>query len=453
MKNKILFIKYFMVLLLSLPILLSAQTINQVIKTVASDRGAGDRFGQSVSISGNYAIVGAYGEDAEGGNTLANAGAAYIFKKNDTGNWVEIQKIVAASRGLDDEFGQSVSISGDYAIVGTRFEDEDALEGNHLTNAGAVYIFKKDEGGIDNWGQVQKIVAADRGENDEFGQSISISGNYVIVGATGEDEDALGGNTLDFAGAAYIFKKDDTGNWGEVQKIVATDRGAFDNFGSSVSISGDYAIVGVNGEDENTSGGNTLSDAGSAYIFKKDTTDNWGEVQKIVASDRGANDFFGSSVSISGDYAIIGAYGEDVSGVNSLEDAGAAYIFRKDTTDSWGEIQKIIAVERETNDYFGYSVSISGNYAIVGAYWDAEDALEGNTLGTAGAAYVFKKDEGGMDNWKLLQKIVAADRETGDQFGISVSISEGQIIVGANWEDDDTSGGNTLLEAGSVYIF
>ena len=315
-----------------------AQTFSEIVKAVASDRATKDKFGISVSISGDYAIVGAYNEDedAAGGNTVSNAGAAYIFKKDEGGtdNWAQIQKIVASDRASTDNFGISVSISGDYAIVGAYFEDEDAAGSNAASNTGSAYIFKKDEGGTDNWGQIQKIVASDRAIEDYFGYSVSIFGDYAIVGAYLENEDAAGGNTASNTGSAYIFKRDEGGtdNWGQIQKIVASDRTISDHFGNSVSISGDYAIVGASLEDEDVAGGSTAYTAGSAYIFKRDEggTDNWGQIQKIVASDRASEDYFGHSVSISGDYAIVGARleDEDAAGGNTATSAGSAYIFK-----------------------------------------------------------------------------------------------------------------------------
>jgi len=231
---------------------LHAQNFNEVIKAVASDRGTYDYFGVSVSISGDYAIVGAYRdrEDTSGANTLSDAGSAYIFERDAGGNWQEVKKIVASDRGAVDYFGFSVSISGDYAIVGAFIEDEDTSGANTLSESGSAYIFERDAGG--NWKEVQKIVASDRETNDLFGYSVSISGDYAIVGAHYEDEDTSGANTLSLAGSAYIYERDAGGNWKEVQKIVASDRGATDLFGMSVSISGNYVIVGANEEDEAT---------------------------------------------------------------------------------------------------------------------------------------------------------------------------------------------------------
>lgn len=267
-------------------------------------------------------------------------------------NWNEVIKAVASDRASNDYFGNSVAISGDYAIVGASNEDEDALGTNTLSDAGSAYIFKNNAG---TWTQVQKIVASDRGVGDRFGISVAISGDYAIVGAYWEDEDAFGANALLRAGSAYIFKNN-AGTWTEVQKIVASDRGIYDNFGNSVTISSDYAIVGAYDDDEDVFGADTLNNAGSAYIFKNNAG-IWTQVQKIVASDRGADDYFGNSVAISGDYAILGAPFEDASGLNTFE--GSAYIF-KNNGGIWTQVQKVVASDQGIGDRFGWSVAISG---------------------------------------------------------------------------------------------
>lgn len=445
-----------------------AQNWNQIIKVTASNNGGSsarsidDRYAYSVAISGNYAIVGGLqeGSDADGLNNILNAGAAYILF-NDDGNWVQIKKITAPVRAFGDVFGISVSIDGDYAVVGAFHEGHDASENNFVQDAGSAYIFKKDAGGTDNWGLVRKITAPIRSAADQFGSSISISGEYIIVGAFNEDDDADELNTLNDAGSAYIFKRDAGGadNWGQIKKVAAGIRGADDWFGLSVSISGDYAVVGAYREDEDAQEANTLSGSGSAYVFKKDQggTDNWGQVKKITAAIRATGDVFGSSVSVNGDYLIVGAPSEkeDALEVNSLTSAGAAYIFKKDQggADNWGQLVKLVPTIRASTDFFGSSVSINGSYAIAGAQGESEDALEANTLIRAGGAYIFGKDQGGPDNWGQEQKIIAAARAGSDDFGVSVAVSGAFAIVGAWQEDEDALDANTLSNAGSAYIF
>jgi predicted DNA-binding protein with PD1-like motif len=426
----------------------------QAKKALASDAAAGDNFGWSVAIDGNYAIVGAYHEDEDenGANTENFAGSAYIFKfDEETKEWTQLQKIVASDRAAEDEFGYSVAIDGNYAIVGAKEEDQDENGANFETDAGSAYIFELDEGS-GTFSEIQKIVASDRHIFDLFGHSVAIDGNYVIVGATGEDEDENGVNTLTFAGSAYIFELDEgSGTFSEIQKIVASDRVNDDIFGWSVAISGNHAIVGAYREDQDENGANTLNSSGSAYIFELDEgSGTFSEIQKIVASDRHSNDFFGYSLDISGNNIIVGAYGEDEdeNGANQEFTAGSAYIFELDEgSGTFTESQKIVASDRAGGDSFGWSVAISGNYAIVGAYVEDEDENGANTIGDAGSAYVFELDEG-SGTFTESRKIVASDREANDFFGRSLAIDGNKAIVAAPWEDE---GGNN--GAGAAYFF
>jgi hypothetical protein len=426
------------------------QEFNEVIKLDASDSSAWGQFGTASDISGNFAIVGACGEnkDEAGNHPMDFAGAAYLFERDADGNWNEVQKLVASDRAIDDHFGFSVSISGNYVVVGAPYEDEDSLGENMLDAAGSVYIFKRD--GYGNWNEVQKIVASDRAEEDFFGSSVDISGNYILVGAAQEDEDESGGNTLDFAGSSYVFERDENGHWSEIQKLVASDRAVRDFFGNSVSISGDYAVIGAFEEDEDTLGENTMNDAGSAYIFKHNESGHWDEVRKIVASNRNEDARFGYRVGIYDKYIIVSApYGYNdkllENTVFSVKSAftGSAYIFECNEIGNWNEVQKIVASDRAEEDFFGSSVDISGNYALVGAYDEDEDASGENTLDLAGSAYVFERDEN--RNWSEVQKLVAPDRAENEKFGISVGISGNYAIIG-NCSAVPTSNG-------SVYIF
>ncbi|MCK4440657.1 MAG: FG-GAP repeat protein, partial [Sulfurovaceae bacterium] len=293
-----------------------------------------DYFGTSTSISGDYMIVGVFGDNENG----SYSGSAYIFKKDNDNNFTQITKLTAFDTNKSDHFGYSVSISGDYAIIGAYANDDNA------SNSGSAYIFKKDND--DNFTQIAKLTASDPDENDYFGRSVSISGDYVIIGAYGNDDNGSG------SGSVYIFKKDNNDNFTEIAKLIASDPDENDNFGASVSISGDYAIIGAYGNDDNGSG------SGSAYIFKKDNNDNFTQITKLIASDANESNYFGDTVNINGDYAIVGAYGND--------NKGAAYVF-KNNNDNFTQIAKLTALDRNSNDLFGSSLNISEKYAIVGA--------------------------------------------------------------------------------------
>jgi hypothetical protein len=389
-----------------------------------------------VSISGDYAIVGAYMEDHDltGGKFLDKAGAAYILKNN-SGTWTLVQKLVATDRAEDDQFGYSVAISGDYAIVGA--PRKTVKVGFDLESyAGAAYIFKNTSG---TWSQLSKLVSKEPNFADEFGYSVAISEDYAIVGAPYDD-----------VPSAQIYKRDST-KWFFEQTITSGVTGNGDRFGWSVGVSGNFVIVGEP-FDGSTAPVN-YAKSGSAYIFFRGSSGTWKQSAQLNASDKAAGDEFGNSVAISGDYAIIGAMLEDqnASGGASLNSAGSAYIFKRNANDgSWKQSKKIVASDREASDMFGVSVSISGDFAIVGAYNEDQDKAGANTLTDAGSAYIFKNTAG---SWAQVDKIVASDRGGYDLFGYSVAISGDYAIVGAYSEDENDAGGNNLAAAGSSYIF
>ncbi|MBP6385226.1 MAG: T9SS type A sorting domain-containing protein [Pseudarcicella sp.] len=435
----------------------NAQDWNAIIKRSAgnhensstSARSEEDNFGRSVAISGDIAIVGSYGEnyDANGKDSLKYAGAAYILQRVE-GNWTQIKMITAPYRERTDFFGVSVAISGDYAIVGADHEDENVNEQNSLSNSGSAYIYYRNQGGTDNWGLQKKITEPYRKEYNKFGLKVAISGNYAIVGVHYDKYDTNEQNEKYLAGSAYIFYRNQGGTdkWGMQQKITAPIREDGDNFGESVAISGDYVIVGAYGESEDSNEQNTKTMAGSAYIFyrNQDGSNKWKLQQKITAPYRRDFSYFGISVAISGEHIIVGASGEEK----------GAYIFYRNQggADKWG-IQKTISVYyRESTDSFAQSVDISGDYAIVGAPNEDEDANEKNYIKNAGSAYIYYRNQGGTNNWDFQKKITAPKRSIDDIFGLSVAISGDYAIIGALNENEDADELNEIENAGSVYF-
>jgi len=311
-------------------------------------------------------------------------------------------KLLADDRATEDWFGCSVAIDGKTAIVGTH-EYEDT---------GCAYIFTKVE---DKWTQTSILFANDAAANDNFGWSVAIDDNIAIIGALGDSDNGS------YTGSAYIFTKDGE-NWIQTRKLVADDAATGDNLGWSVSIDGDSAIVGAFGNDDKG------SSSGSAYIFTK-SEDTWSQTQKLIANDGAAGDLFGRSVSIDGALAIVGAYGNGDS--DNGTESGSAYIFTKGE-DTWSQTIKLIADDAAANDRFGWSVSIDGASAIVGAFGDGS---------YSGSAYAFSKVEG---NWIQTRKLVADDADENDRFGWSVAIDENIAIIGAYGNDTHT---------GSAYLY
>lgn len=434
---------------------LNAQNWNEAKQVISPHRDSLGEFGRFVDISGNYAIIGADAEttDTNNLNSMYFPGAAYIYEKDSNGNWMLAQKIIASDRSDGNYFGFSVAICGNYAAVGAFGQNYDAMGNNLVVNAGAVYIFERNSNG--KWVEIQKIVSNDRNFEDWFGDVVDISEDYIIVGARGEDYDALNANYIETAGAVYIFEKNSNNTWVQTQKIVASDRSFRAQFGNAVSISGNNAIIGAAGDSLDALGGNSLAQSGSAYFLELNLLGNWVETTKVTASDREDEAYFGCSVSIFGDKAVVGAWhqgsGPWSNPTNTLYEAGAAYVFEIDNEGGWSQTQKIIAPTRHQMDCFGKSVSISHNTIIVSCHGDDYDATGSNNIQTAGAAYIFKRNNVGL--WNQSQKIVASNRQVHDIFGDAVSISKNNIIVGAPGRDLDTANTNFINRSGAAYFF
>ena len=269
------------------------------------------------------------------------------------------------------------------------------------------------------WTQQAKLTASDAAIWDNFGFSVSVSGDTVVVGVYGDDV------ALTDSGSAYIFTRSGS-TWTSQAKLTASDAAAGDYFGWSVSVSGDTAVIGAIGNDG--VGGNS----GSAYVFTRSGS-TWTQQAKLTASDAAASDYFGWSVSVSGDTAVVGADLDDDGGDKS----GSAYVFTR-IGSTWTQQQKLTASDAAAWGLFGYSVSVSGDTAVVGA---AGDKWEG---GNSGSAYVFTRSG---STWTQQAKLTASDATSWYCFGCSVSVSGDTAVVGAHRDDD---GG---IRSGSAYVF
>lgn len=371
-------------------------------KVLANDSDDDDHFGISVSIWGEYAIIGAFLDEDAGDFS----GSAYIFHRS--GNvWTEQEKLTASDAVSFENFGRSVSIWGEYAIVGAPNDDDNGSE------SGSAYIFKRSG---NDWTEQQKLTASDGNTFDQFGWAVDLHGDYAIIGAFHDDDDGVN------SGSAYIFHRSGN-NWSEQAKLTASDASIGDNFGYAVALSGNYALISAYiNDDDGTS-------SGSAYVFKRSNT-LWLEQSKLTASDAATGDIFGYSVAIEGDYLIVGAPGDE-------SETGAAYIFKRDGG-VWNEKMKLTASDGNTEDAFGGNVGIHGDYAVVGA------SFADTQVADTGGAYIFHRS-GSI--WTEQTKLEASDAMSMDGFGHSVSIWGSHIIVGAPFDADN--GVNT----GSWYAF
>lgn len=370
-------------------------------------------------------------------------GAAYIFQRDQggTNNWGEVAKLEDLTGSAEDNFGASVAINGDTVAIG-------ALLGDSIANAddeGAVYIYERNQGGANNWGLTKKISASDGSNGDSFGWSVALSGDRLVVGANFNNSSR---------GAAYLFERDYdpdnpgtplADNWGERKKLTASNAANNDQFGYAVALSNETLLVSAYLGDAGAGSDNK----GAAYIFQcnQGGADNWGEVKKLAASDGTLNDHFGAAVALHNDTAVVGAPDDDDAGNSS----GSAYVFLRNQggSNNWGQIKKLTAGDAALNDQFGFAVAVDGDIAVVGAY---VDNVSGNT--DQGSAYAFMRDydpsQPGTpltNNWGQFKQIKAGDGTGFDQFAYAVAFQGETLIVGSFYDDV------VEFDQGSAYLF
>ena len=471
----------------------SGTTWSQQAYLKASNTGAYDEFGRSVSTSGDTVVVGATGEGSNatgvngdgGSNSAGSSGAAYVFVRSG-GTWSHQAYLKASNTGQSDRFGYSVSVSGDTVVAGAIWEDSNTIGVNSTPNnaaldSGAAYVFHRD---VTAWNQQAYLKASNTGTGmlgafDDFGWSVSVAGDTVVVGAPGEDSSTTGVNNISESGifnegasnsgAAYVFVRAE-GAWSQQAYLKASNTGSNDKFGSTVSVSGDTVVVSAPQEDSGSIGVESVSnenaeDAGAAYIFVR-VGDVWSQQAYLKASNTETFDFFGRSVAVSGNTVVVGANQEDsnTTGVNSTPNnsassSGAAYVFVRDGT-AWSQQAYLKASNTGASDLFGSSVAVSGNTAVVGAYGEDSsttgvNSTPNNSASSSGAAYVFVRDG---TAWSQQAFIKASNTGANDHFGISVAVSGDTLVVGSRYEDSGTTGVNTVpdesvLQSGAGYIF
>lgn len=289
----------------------AASALTEQQKVTAPDGFTDDYFGFSVAIDGDTMIVGAPYDDV-GGN--ANRGSAYVFVRSG-GVWNFQQQLLAPDGVDNDNFGFTVAISGDSAVVGAPYDDV-RYDFGTVIDVGSAYVFVRNPA-TGTWSfQVQLSDYMDPRQGDYFGWSVAIDGDTVLAGAPDDD---VGGNYDQ--GSAYVFQRSGT-SWAQQAQLTAGDGSRFDQFGTSVALDAGTAIVGA--QSDSTGNGQT----GSAYAFLRSGTIWTQQTPKLVANDGAAGDYFGFSVALSGDTALVGAPYDDV----VLSDEGSAYVFLRSGT-------------------------------------------------------------------------------------------------------------------------
>jgi hypothetical protein len=341
-----------------------------VQKLVAGDGAANDEFGYSVAVDGDTALIGAEQDDDK-------AGSAYVFVRSADGKWTEQAKLIATDRTPLARFGCSVSLENDTALIGAKNEGE--------YEPGAAYVFVRSE---NTWTQQAKLTASNRPLLANFGVSVSLSGSTALIG-------------VDDKSAAYVFVRSET-SWTEQAKLTPDDGEAGREFGVSVSLEKDTALIGATGY-------NNYTHQGAAYIFVRSGT-SWTQQTRLTADDGASDDMFGLSVSLSGDTALIGT-----------EFKNAAYVFSRSGT-TWTQQAKLTGADNPSS--FGRAVSLNGDTALIGG------------CGYQSSAYVFVRS-GTM--WTQT-KLVLPDGSS----SCAVAVDNDTSLIGCYFQD---------VYAGAAYAY
>ena len=433
---------------------------SQVAYLEASSPGKFDSF-QNVALLGDAIVVGAPLEDSAstgiGGDPSDNgasaSGAAYVFVPGASA-WSQAAYLKASNAEAWDFFGRGVAASGNLLVIGADGEASSAtgVDGDRTDNgaddSGAVYVFTSSETG---WSEVAYLKASNTGAGDRFGRSVAVDGDTIVVGAPREASAAtgVGGDPFDdtatHSGAAYVFGRNGS-TWTQEAYLKSSDTAAYDNFGETVAIDGDTAVVGAPFD----YGG------GAVFVFVRSGS-TWSQQACLKASNADVNDRFGFALDVSADRVLVGAINEASAATtidgdasdNSALLAGAAYVFAR-RTGTWVQEAYLKAPNAQFGDRFGSAVTISGGLAVVTA--PSEDSASfgvngdpaDDTAFESGAAYVFHRVG---TTWVAGDYLKASNTDKLDYFGDRVALSGSRLVVGAGQAD------TFVNKSGAAYVF
>jgi hypothetical protein len=413
-------------------------------------------------------------------DSTAGAGAVYVFRRSGA-TWAQEAYLKASNPAVDDAFGSSLSLSGDTLAVGAPYESSSAtgVDGDQTNDdalyAGAVYVFRRTG---TEWVQEAYVKASNTGAEDYFGSAVALGPDLLAVGAPGEDSNATGvdgnqaSNTSSYAGAVYVFRRSGT-EWAQEAYVKASNTGSGDQFGDSLSLSGDTLAVGAFEEDGAATGvngdesSNAATYAGAVYVLRRGAS-AWAQEAYVKASNTGSGDRFGRSVSVAGDLMVVGADQEDSGAIgiggdgadNSASNAGAAYVFRRDGT-SWAQQAYLKASNTGVSDRFGWAAAAWGDAVVVAAFGEDSNATgidpsqADESASDAGAAYLYRWSGSA---WAQEAYVKASNTDAGDSFGLVVAASSDTLAIGAHMEASAATGvdgdqaDDSAWHAGAVYV-
>lgn len=460
----------------------------------SSNLDSGDEMGSSVAIDADTAVSGIpYFENS----AASNSGAALVFVRS-TRTWSEQQLIVPSYVDANDQFGYSVALSGDTLVIGSPKEDSNSTGISTLENSndsapdsGAVFVYTRSGS---TWSLEAYIKASNNMPNNQFGYSVALDGDTLVVGAPFEDGNQTSVTNTDStasptdytsqydSGAVYVFKRSGT-TWTQDAYIKSANNTGGFNFGKHLAIDGSTVVVGVPDEDSNqatitngttASSDTSLEDSGAAFVYLKDGSGNWAQQAYIKASNNDSYDSFGSAISISGDTVVIGAPNEDsnsqsISTSTSANDdesaSGAAYVFTRSGS-TWSLQAYIKGFNTGSGDLFANLVAVDGDDLVVGAHMESGDATtvnngtgtDNNSSAQSGACYMYERSG---TTWTQKTFAKAPNSSATNHYCKTVAIQSGSIVVGSPGEDSESSSivngvtgdsGAARTDSGALYI-
>jgi hypothetical protein len=395
---------------------LFAQDANEDARFQAGDAAVGDRFGFDVALDGERALIGVIFDDQP---SKIDAGSARILERQVSGAWTQVANLLAFDAFAGDQFGYSVALDGDRAIVGSPQDDDKG------SASGSAYVFERQSGG--SWVLASKLVAADGAIGDFFGRAVAIDGDRVMVGSVLDDDGA--GN----AGSVYVYERSIGGTWSFVQKLVAPSPEADARFGVELALDGDRAAIGATLDDE------AALDGGEVYVFEHGFG-GWSEVAELVAPDAAPSDEFGEALALVGDRLIVGVRKDDDGAI----DAGSARVFERGAGGVWSEVAALRASAPVAGVLLGSSVALEGERAVVGA------TSEGSLPAAAGRALLFTRESATV--WHETAVLAPSVGSNGALFGQAAALSNGRALISADQDDvgATNAGAAMVFEIGSL---
>jgi hypothetical protein len=340
---------------------------------------------------------------------LQNNGCVAAITRFNATEAALVAKLVVGDGAVNDYFGAAVAATNDMVVVGAYLDDVKGIV------TGSAYVFEKNSTG--QFEQVSQLMASDGATADYFGFSVAATDGVVVVGAYRNEGEV---------GSAYVFEKNNTRQYEQVSKLTAGDGAAGDRFGAVLATSDDMVVIAAYADDDKG------TDSGSVYVFERNSTGQYEQASKLLASDGAADDYFGIALATTGSIVVVGSQYSDDKGSNS----GSAYVFEKNSNGQFEQVSKLVASDGAGGDYFGHAVAATDDMMLVGAYRDDDKGSN------SGSVYVFEKNSTGQ--YEQVSKLGASDGAADDEFGIAVAATDGMVVVGA-WGKDG--------KAGSVYVF